>query len=122
MDNRVTHFEIPCNDPETTMAFFKTVFNWSFKKFDDQDYWYTDTGDENTPGINGAITKKRDPNQPITNSISVEDIDKSMEVIENSGGTVVVPKTPIPKNGWLSFFKDPDGNIHGLWQSDINAN
>lgn len=33
----------------------------------------------------------------------------------------VVEKTQIPEAGWLAFFKDLDGNIHGLWQYDKNA-
>ena len=119
-ENRVTHFEIPCDDPEKTMKFFQEVFNWKFQKFGDQEYWFANTGKESS-GINGAIMKKRDPNQPITNSISVENIDDSILKIEESGGTIVVPKMAIPTVGWLSFFKDPDGNIHGVWQDDNKA-
>ncbi len=121
MNNRVTHFEIPCDDPQKTMRFFEKVFNWSFDQFGDQDYWFAKTGDDNTPGINGAIMKKRDPNQPITNSIQVENIDHTMTEIEAAGGKIVVPKMPVPGMGWLSFFKDPDGNIHGVWQGDPGA-
>ena len=121
MKNRVVHFEIPCNEPEKTIKFFETVFNWTFEKFGDNDYWLATTGDTNSPGINGAIMKKKDPNQPITNSISVERIDNTMVEIERSGGQIVLPKTPIPTVGWFSFFKDPDGNIHGLWQDDKEA-
>ncbi len=119
-ENRVTHFEIPCEDPEKTMTFFEEVFNWTFQKFGDQDYWLATTGGM-SPGINGAIMKKRHPNQPLTNSISVEDIDEIIDLIERHGGKVVVPKTAIPTVGWMSFFKDPDGNIHGVWQNDKNA-
>jgi len=121
MSNRVTHFEIPCDAPEKTIQFFTEVFDWKFQKFGDQEYWLATTGDASNPGINGAIMKKRDPNQPITNSISVVDIDQTIEQIGISGGQVVVPKMPIPKVGWMAFFKDPDGNIHGVWQDDQNA-
>jgi predicted enzyme related to lactoylglutathione lyase len=31
-ENRVTHFEIPCDDPESTMKLFGAVFNWTFQK------------------------------------------------------------------------------------------
>lgn len=121
MSNRVTHFEIPCDDPERTMTFFTDVFNWTFQKFGENDYWFAKTGDEDAPGINGAIMKKRDPKQPLTNSISVANIDQTIEKIEKSGGRIVVQKTPIPQTGWMAFFKDPDGNIHGIWQDDKNA-
>ena len=119
-EKRVTHFEIPCNDPLKTMKFFEEVFQWKFQKFGNQEYWFAVTGSQDD-GINGAIMKKRHPDQPLTNSISVENIDETLVDIKNFGGEVVVPKMPIPETGWLAFFKDPDGNIHGVWQDDKNA-
>jgi len=121
MSNRVTHFEIPCDNPQETMAFFEKVFNWKFDPFGDQRYWFAKTGDDKTPGINGAIIKKRHPDQPITNSIEVENLDATIEQIVSAGGEMAVPKMPIQGMGWLAFFKDPDGNIHGIWEKDENA-
>ncbi|MDF1694766.1 MAG: VOC family protein [Saprospiraceae bacterium] len=121
MSNRITHFEIPCDDPEKTMTFFSDVFGWSFKRFGNEAYWLVKTGKDGDFGINGAISKKRDPQQPITNSITIIDIDLTLTEIEKSGGVIVLPKTPVPQMGWFAFFKDPDGNIHGLWQDDKNA-
>jgi len=121
MSNRVVHFEIPCNEPEKTIEFFKNVFGWTFQKFGDEDYWMAITGDEKEPGINGGIMKKRDPNQPVVNSIGVDNIDEHIKKIESAGGKIVVPKMPIPSVGWLAYFTDPDGNIHGIYQNDPSA-
>lgn len=121
MSNRVTHFEIPCDNPKKTMKFFTEVFDWSFEQFGDQAYWFAKTGADQDHGINGAIMKKQDPKQPITNSINVADMDATTERIKAAGGEIVVPKMPVPGMGWLSFFKDPEGHIHGFWQNDKNA-
>jgi predicted enzyme related to lactoylglutathione lyase len=121
MSNRVTHFEIPSDDPEKSMKFFRDVFGWTFQQFGTETYWMAMSGDEKTPGINGAIMKKRDANQPIVNSIMVAGIDEYIKKIERSGGKIVVPKMAIPRVGWLSYFTDPDGNIHGIWQNDPEA-
>lgn len=121
MSNRVVHFEIPCDNPEKTMRFFSEAFNWNFQQFGTEEYWMAMTGDEKAPGINGAIMKKRDPNQPIVNSIDVTNIDEAIQKIEKAGGLIVVPKMPIPTVGWLAYFKDPDGNIHGVYQNDSTA-
>jgi predicted enzyme related to lactoylglutathione lyase len=121
MNNRVVHFEIPCNHPEKNIEFFKTVFGWTFQRFGNEEYWIAITGDEKSPGINGAIMKKRDPQQPLVNSINVQDVDSTTKAIEKAGGTVVVPKTAIPTVGYLAYFKDPDGNIHGIYQNDPSA-
>lgn len=121
MSNRVVHFEIPCDDPQKTMAFFKEVFGWKFEQFGNEEYWSAITGTDDTPGINGGVLKKRDPQQPIANSIEVLNLDRTMAEVEKAGGTIVVSKMPIPGVGWLAYFKDPDGNIHGLYQNDETA-
>lgn len=120
MSNRVTHFEIPCDNPEKVLEFFTKTFGWTYVQFGTEPYWLAMTGDKG-PGINGAIMKKRDPNQPLVNSIEVENIDTSMAQVEANGGTIVVPKMAVPNMGYLCYFKDPDGNIHGLFQNDANA-
>jgi predicted enzyme related to lactoylglutathione lyase len=28
---------------------------------------------------------------------------------------------PIPTVGWLAYFTDPDGNIHGIYQNNPTA-
>jgi predicted enzyme related to lactoylglutathione lyase len=116
--NRVTHFEVPCNEPEKTIKFFANVFGWNFQQLGEQEYWIAFSGDDKTPGINGAFMKKRDPEQPIVNSIKVEKLDNVLYHIGEQGGTVVVPKTPVSGVGYLAYFKDPDGNIHGIWEED----
>ena len=117
-NNRVTHFEIPCNDPEATIKFFQEVFDWKFQAFGQDDYWIALSGDTGTPGINGAIMRKKDPNQPIVNTIQVDHIEKAIRKIEKSGGAIVVPKMPVSGVGWMAYFKDPDGNVHGVWEED----
>ena len=121
MSNRVVHFEIPCDNPQKTMDFFQEVFGWKFEQFGKEEYWSVITGDNEEPGINGGVMKKRDPNQPLVNSIDVSNLDEYLEKIKNAGAPIVVPKTAIPGIGWMAYFKDPDGNIHGVYQKDSSA-
>lgn len=119
--NRPVHFEIPANNPQGLMKFFTDIFGWKFQEFPGADYWLANTGDEKSPGINGAIMKRNHPEQPVSNSIDVENIDATFDKIARMGGQMVVPKTAIPGMGYYGFFKDPEGNIHGLFQNDTNA-
>ncbi len=121
MNNRVVYFEIPSDNPQTSMDFYKEVFGWSFKKFGNAEYWSAISGDEKSPGINGGIMKKKDPKQPVVNSIRVENLDEYISRIEKAGGKIVVPKFSIPTVGLLAYFTDPDGNIFGIWQIDPDA-
>ena len=41
--------------------------------------------------------------------------------IAELGGTIAVPKMPVPGMGWLAYVKDPDGNIVGMMQMDPSA-
>lgn len=121
MSNRVVHFEIPTDNPEAAKAFFGKAFGWTFQSFGDDSYWLVSTGDPSQPGINGGLIKKRHPQQPLTNSIDVADLDAAMQAVEHAGGKIVVPKMAIPTVGWLAYFTDLDGNIHSLHQTDPSA-
>jgi predicted enzyme related to lactoylglutathione lyase len=77
------------------------------------------TGEQGEPGIDGAIMKKQDPKQPVVNAIDVENINETSK--KKAGGKIVLPKAAVPAIGGFCYFKDLDGNIHGLWQTDKNA-
>ena len=120
--SRIVHFEIPAADPEKCMNFYKTVFGWSFHAWGEgTDYYLAQTGDNSAPGINGAVMKRRDPAQPVVNTLDVSDIDATAGKIEENGGQIVVPKMAVPGIGWLLYFKDTDGNIFGVMQNDPSA-
>lgn len=119
--NRIVHFEIPSDNPEVASEFYNKAFGWNMKQWGEEAYWMATTGPDEKPGINGAIMKKRDPAQPVVNTIEVDSIDKSIFKIESYGGLIVVPKMAIPGVGWLAYFKDPDQNIFGVMQSDSAA-
>ncbi|MBK8954960.1 MAG: VOC family protein [Saprospiraceae bacterium] len=121
MNHRIVHFEIPCDHPESVMKFFSDVFGWQFSQFGNMDYWSVSTGDPSTPGINGGLMAKKHPDQPIVNTIQVESVEAHSTKISAAGGTIVVPKMAIPGVGWLAYFKDPDGNIHGIFEDDVTA-
>ena len=54
--------------------------------------------------------------------IQVEDIEVTLEMINENGGKTYVPKTPVEDMGSFALFHDPDGNVLGLWQSAPEAN
>jgi uncharacterized protein len=119
---RPVHFEIPAEDAKRAVKFFTDVFGWQTTEFgENTGYYLTTTGEDSTPGINGAIMQRKHPQQPITNSIIVDSIDSYASKITEAGGVIVVPKFAVPTAGYLAYFKDTEGNIHGLWQEDASA-
>lgn len=119
---RPVHFEIPAENPERAMQFYSSVFGWKFNKWDGpMDYWVISTGQPGEPGIDGGLMPRRDPNQPCVNTISIANVDESLQTIEKGGGLCVVPKMAVPGVGWLAYCKDTEGHIFGIMQMDANA-
>jgi hypothetical protein len=48
-------------------------------------------------------------------------VDEFAKKVEAHGGTAVAPQMAIPGVGWLAYFKDPKGNIAGLYTHDPGA-
>ena len=121
---RVTHFEIYTDDPEAVRPFYEEVFDWKFQKFEGGpiEYWIITTGSDKEPGINGGITRPREGQTPGTlNTVVVPSIDQYIKKIEQSGGSICVPKMAIPTIGWLAYGADPAGNVFGVIEPDTKA-
>jgi len=121
--NRIIHFEIPANDPQKVIEFYKQVFGWNVQKWGDQEYWLAFTGDKTEKGIDGAIFKPKGPmhGDGFVNTIGVANIDDAAEKVKDNGGQVVVEKVTIPNMGYYLYCKDIEGTLFGLMQEDPNA-
>jgi uncharacterized protein len=54
-------------------------------------------------------------------TIDVADIDAAIANVRAQGGTEALPKMAVPGIGWLAYFKDTEGNIFGMLQTDHSA-
>ena len=119
--SRPVHFEIQADDTERAAKFYTDVFGWEFTKWESpMEYWLIKTGPEGTPGIDGGMMREPKHSNCI-NTVSVGDIDASIEKVKKAGGEVTGPKMPIPGIGWHAYCKDPEGNLFGILQSDMSA-
>lgn len=124
---KVVHFEIPADDLERAKGFYGSVFGWDLRTMPmgDGDYTIVNTTpvDEQTqmptePGaINGGMVQRDERNPAPVITIDVEAIDDALAQIEANGGSVVAPRTAIPGMGAFAYFKDPEGNVLGLWET-----
>lgn len=117
---RPVHFEIPADNTERAVKFFTDVFGWKCNDFGGgMQYYLADTGAGD--GINGAISPRSELLKTVSNSIEVPSVDAYIKKIEAGGGTIILGKQPVPMVGWMAYFKDTEGNVHGLFQPDTNA-
>jgi predicted enzyme related to lactoylglutathione lyase len=125
--SRVVHFEIHAENPERAVQFYSRLFNWEFTKWGGQmEYWLIKTGEDGTPGINGGLLKRQgaiDGQAVIAYvcTIDVASVDRLVDEIPRHGGTIALPKMPVPGIGWLAYAKDTEGNIFGFMQRDAQA-
>lgn len=119
--SRVVHFEILADDPEKVAEFYKEALGWEVMTWDGpQAYWMVTTGDEKSPGINGAIMGKHFE-QSVINTVQVESLEDAAAQIERCGGERVTEANEIPEAGIHSYFKDPAGTLFGVLQPKEGA-
>ena len=116
MTGKVVHFEIPVDDSDRGVAFYRDAFGWKLEQWGPMEYWTTSAGDGE--GIDGALTKRSDDSPALTFYIEVDDIDKALAAVESAGGTRLTERMPIPTVGWSALFRDTEGNRIGIFQSD----
>lgn len=124
---RVIHFEIHAEDPARAIRFYQSLFGWEFTSWNGPvQYWLIKTGPDEQPGINGGLLPRHckiDGQAVIAYvcTVDVASVDELLSKVTAQGGSVAVPKMPIPGVGWLAYCKDTEGNIFGVMQADPQA-
>jgi uncharacterized protein len=131
---KVVHFEIPADNIDRAKNFYGSVFGWELQTMPMGEGEYTsvkttDVDDQTQlptePGaINGGMFQRDEAERqdhvrftgPVI-TIDVDGIDDALKQIEADGGSTVTPRTPIPGMGAFAYFRDPEGNIMGLWET-----
>ncbi len=114
MANPLCHFELMSSDPAKCRDFYGAVFDWTFDDSSMPGYALIHTGQEPTGGV---FAKPPQAPQPCLNVyFTVTDIDDTLNRATSHGGTVIVPKTPIPGVGHFAMFADPEGIVVGVMQ------
>jgi predicted enzyme related to lactoylglutathione lyase len=124
---KVVHFEIPADDLARAKNFYGSVFGWELQTMPMNEGEYTSVKttdvDEQTqlptePGaINGGMFMRDERLTSPVITIDVDGIDDALKQIEAEGGSTVRPRTAIPGMGAFAYFKDPEGNVLGLWET-----
>jgi uncharacterized protein len=124
---KVVHFEIPAEDLDRAKNFYGSVFGWDLQTVPMEVGEYTSVRTTNVddqtqqptePGaINGGMFLRDERLTSPVITIDVDGIDDALKQIESEGGSTVTPRTQIPDMGAFAYFKDPEGNVLGLWEN-----
>lgn len=120
MKNTICFFEFPASDLEQAESFYGKIFDWKFSKGPDEGVLLVNTSDQ-ADALSGGFTSRQNENQTPLVYVTVESVDKTTDQIAELGGEVRLPKTALPKMGWIVVAADPEGNSFGLYQPDPEA-
>ena len=79
--------------------FYSNLFGWKINPFPGNgDYWHIDTGGaDDSP--DGALKRRKDPQEPVVNYVSVNSVDKFADKISKLGGKICMAKTARAADG-----------------------
>ena len=122
MATAVTHFEIFAEEPAKLADFYRSLFGWQIEQAPGIDYWRVQTGATAGQGISGGLTYRPIPGpRSWVHYVNVASLDQALGEVLRLGGSVLRPKTAVPKTAWYAVVADPEGNIFAVWQPDPHA-
>jgi predicted enzyme related to lactoylglutathione lyase len=111
---RLCYLEIPAVDPHQSAAFYEKVFGWNIRHRD------TDRPSFDCAGVSGAFVTGLAISREagLRPYYWVDDIDEVLARVVAHGGTVVEPvhHDHPDSTSWIATFRDPAGNMMGLYQ------
>jgi predicted enzyme related to lactoylglutathione lyase len=112
-NHKIVHVELSAKDRKALSEFYKNVFGWQIQHYDDMNYSTFDPGEGSRGGFNPV--NEQNPVGTVTVYIETDDVTASLNEVEKAGGTIIMKETEIPNTGKFGMFRDPQGNMLGLY-------
>jgi uncharacterized protein len=112
-NGKVCYIEIPATDVERSAAFYREVFGWRIRQRGDGSTAFDDTTGE----VSGAWVVGRPPadDPGLLVYIMVDSVADAVDAVAANGGEIVQPiGADAPEI--TARFRDPAGNVIGLYQ------
>lgn len=112
-DGKLCYLELPAVDVERSADFYAQVFGWKIRQRDDGSTAFDDGVEE----VSGSWMTGRPPSREpgLLLYVMVDDIERTIAAITAHGGEVVQPVgAGAPEI--TARFRDPAGNVLGLYQ------
>ena len=108
----VSYLRIPAEDPGRSAAFYEAVFAWSVRAARDEPSFEDGTGHVIGHFVADLPTAGEAGVRPY---VYVERVDETLDRVVANGGEVVTASYP-EGDLWVATFRDPTGNVIGVWQ------
>lgn len=111
----IVHVELSAKDREALSKFYGDVFGWEFQHIDEMNYTTFKAGDGLGGGFNPV--NEQNPAGTVIIYIQTEDVTASLNDVKKAGGMIISPEMEIPNTGKFGIFRDPQGNLVGLYKA-----
>jgi predicted enzyme related to lactoylglutathione lyase len=110
---KICYLEIPAQDIEQSADFYVRAFGWKARRRGDGQIAFDDTVGE----VSGTWVLDRAPMTEVGLMVyvMVANAAKTIEAIKAAGGEIVRPVDPASREVF-AWFKDPAGNVLGVYQ------
>jgi uncharacterized protein len=115
----ITHIDIPVQDLKQAAEFYSGLFGWQIAEipgYEGYPMWQA----PNKISGGGLAPRGEGFTQP-RSYVEVDSIEETLRKVTDSGGTVVMDRSPISETSWWAIFADPDGNHVGLYEGVTDA-
>jgi predicted enzyme related to lactoylglutathione lyase len=111
--NGISYLRIPAKDPRSAAAFYHEVFGWKVALDRDDPSFEDGTGHVIGHFVSDLqVAGEEAGPRP---SVYVERVDETLDKVASRGGQMVA--APYPEGDlWVATFRDPAGNVLGIWQ------
>jgi predicted enzyme related to lactoylglutathione lyase len=111
---KIAYIQIPSLDVDRAAGFYEAVFGWNVRRSSNGEVAFDDTVGE----VSGTwITGRPSSSEPgLLIYMLVESVERTLELIRDAGGELVTPLTPQGEGEAFATFRDPDGNVLGIFQ------
>ncbi len=108
MQEPIDYVELPGGDLAATKAFYASAFGWSFTDYGPE---YASMDDA---GLDGGFSAETPSGAPPLIILKSTDLEATLASVEAAGAEVVAPIFEFP-GGRRFHFRDPAGNVLGVW-------
>lgn len=118
-NGKICYIELPSRDIEESRNFYQSIFGWNTRQRSDGSVAF----DDSVGQVSGTwrTDRKSSSETGMIVHIMIDDIEDTMQKIKDLGGTIVQP-VGMDAPEITAHFRDPSGNIFGLYQEPSKNN
>jgi predicted enzyme related to lactoylglutathione lyase len=110
----IRYLQIPTDDVDASAGFYERALGWTIRTRGDGSTAFDDT----TAEVSGEWVLDRQPadDMGVLVYVRVDDVEGILRKIAEAGGKIIVPRTPQGEGMAYATFRDPVGNVLGIFQ------